>query len=79
AGQAGAQQAGDAVLDRGRERPTVRAGPPRTSLPPPEVRIGPGELGKVAALGLGISLVATVVPGVGILRLHPRSLLTDTS
>jgi putative ABC transport system permease protein len=42
------------------------------------VRVGPADVGKVAGIGLGISLVATVVPGIGILRLHPRSLLVDT-
>ncbi|MFJ4683122.1 ABC transporter permease [Streptomyces sp. NPDC088789] len=47
-------------------------------LPRPEVRLTPGDLGRVAGTGLGIALAATVVPGVGILRLHPRSILTDT-
>lgn len=45
---------------------------------PPTVRVGPADVGKVAGIGLGISLVATVVPGIGILRLHPRSLLVDS-
>jgi putative ABC transport system permease protein len=43
-----------------------------------DIRMGIGDLGKVAAIGLGIALVATAVPGIGILRLHPRSILTDT-
>ncbi|MFB6954518.1 ABC transporter permease [Streptomyces niveus] len=44
----------------------------------PEMRMEAPDLGRVAGIGLGISLVATVVPGVGILRLHPRSILTHT-
>ncbi|WP_069626363.1 ABC transporter permease [Streptomyces niveus] len=44
----------------------------------PEMRMEAADLGRVAGIGLGISLVATVVPGVGILRLHPRSILTHT-
>ncbi|GCE00740.1 ABC transporter permease [Embleya hyalina] len=48
------------------------------ALPPPELRMDPADLGKVAGLGLGIALVSTVLPGIGILRLHPRSILTDS-
>ncbi|EXU68135.1 ABC transporter permease [Streptomyces sp. PRh5] len=58
------------------DRPTAHA--PRTEpLPHAEVRLTPGDLGKVAGTSLGIALVATVIPGIGILRLHPRSILTD--
>ncbi|MFE4634465.1 ABC transporter permease [Streptomyces sp. NPDC056773] len=46
--------------------------------PPPTVRVEPADVGKVAGIGLGIALVSTVIPGIGILRLHPRSILTDT-
>ena len=42
------------------------------------VRVEPVAVAEVAGLALGISLVSTVVPGIGILRLHPRSILTDT-
>ncbi|MCF2435920.1 hypothetical protein LV779_21880 [Streptomyces thinghirensis] len=45
---------------------------------PPTVRVEPATVGKVAGIGLGISLVSTVIPGIGILRLHPRSILADT-
>ncbi|MER7758703.1 ABC transporter permease [Streptomyces sp. NPDC097619] len=45
---------------------------------PPAVRVDAAAVGEVALLALGIALVSTVVPGIGILRLHPRSLLTDT-
>ncbi|MBU7598437.1 ABC transporter permease [Streptomyces sp. P38-E01] len=44
---------------------------------PPTVRVEPADVARVAGIGLGISLVSTVVPGVAILRLHPRSILTD--
>ncbi|MFC8076167.1 ABC transporter permease [Streptomyces sp. NPDC057307] len=67
AGQSFAQQAGETLLAR--EEHT-------TSLP--EIRMQAADLGRVAGIGLGIALVATVVPGIGILRLHPRSILTDT-
>ncbi|MFD5320184.1 ABC transporter permease [Streptomyces sp. NPDC127098] len=43
-----------------------------------EVRMAAADLGRVAGIGLGISLVSTVFPGLGILRLHPRSILTDS-
>ncbi|MFF8914241.1 ABC transporter permease [Streptomyces sp. NPDC015032] len=56
----------------------AQPGPPTAQLPPPEMRMQSGDLGKVAGLGLGISLVSTVIPGIGILRLHPRSILTDS-
>ncbi|GGW99375.1 putative ABC transporter permease YclI [Streptomyces malachitofuscus] len=56
----------------------AQPGPTTAQLPPPRMRLESGDLGKVAGLGLGISLVATVIPGVGILRLHPRSILTDS-
>ncbi|MEV8367849.1 ABC transporter permease [Streptomyces niveus] len=65
--QSFAEEAGETLLAR--EEHT-------TSLP--ETRMEAADLGRVAGIGLGISLVATVVPGVGILRLHPRSILTDT-
>lgn len=42
------------------------------------IRLEPAAVAEVAAIGLGICLVSTVLPGIGILRLHPRSILTDT-
>ncbi|MCZ4507060.1 ABC transporter permease [Streptomyces sp. ActVer] len=78
AGQIAAQQAGDALL--GHQESTSSPGPrsPDTPADSPEMRVQPSDLGKVAGIGLGISLVSTVVPGIGILRLHPRSILTDS-
>ncbi|MCG0289028.1 ABC transporter permease [Streptomyces sp. PSAA01] len=40
-----------------------------------QMTVGLADLGKVTAIALGISVVATALPGIGILRLHPRSLL----
>ncbi|MFJ2952041.1 ABC transporter permease [Streptomyces sp. NPDC087226] len=47
-------------------------------LPAAELRMDLADLGRTAGLGLGIALVSTAVPGIGILRLQPRSILTDT-
>ncbi|WP_328728837.1 ABC transporter permease [Streptomyces griseoaurantiacus] len=95
AGALGGQRVGDAFLDHhgdgdtdsrsssgsgsGSGSGTVAAGAPDTPLAPPTVRVGPADLGRVAGIALGISLVATVVPGIGVLRLHPRSLLLDAA
>ncbi|MEU2591394.1 hypothetical protein ABZ630_11240, partial [Streptomyces albidoflavus] len=40
-------------------------------------RVRLADLGKVAGIGLGISVVATALPGIGVLRLHPRSILAS--
>ncbi len=72
-GQYFAQQAREALLARERHVSDSVDAPG-----PPEVRMEPADLGRVAGIGLGISLVSTVVPGIGILRLHPRSILTDS-
>ncbi|MFD4119130.1 ABC transporter permease [Streptomyces niveus] len=65
--QSFAEEAGETLLAREEHTASL-----------PEMRMEAADLGRVAGIGLGISLVATVVPGVGILRLHPRSILTDT-
>ncbi|MFE5841313.1 ABC transporter permease [Streptomyces niveus] len=67
AAQSFAEEAGETLLAREERTASL-----------PEMRMEAADLGRVAGIGLGISLVATVVPGVGILRLHPRSILTDT-
>ncbi|MFJ9587697.1 ABC transporter permease [Streptomyces acidicola] len=76
-GHIAARQTGDALLGHESDKPVTAAGAPHTSAGPHDMRVEPSDLGKVAGVGLGISLVATVIPGIGILRLHPRSLLTD--
>ncbi|MER5883247.1 ABC transporter permease [Streptomyces sp. NPDC001941] len=62
----------------GPERRPGPAADAADALPAPvSVRVDPASVGKVAGIGLGISLAATVIPGVGVLRLHPRSIVTD--
>lgn len=82
-GSLGGQRAADALLSGEDGKPdsaasTSEAGSPDARIAPPSVRVEAATVGKVAGIGVGISLVATVVPGVGILRLHPRSILVDT-
>ncbi|MFC8436890.1 ABC transporter permease [Streptomyces griseoincarnatus] len=77
AGQLVGQPVGDALLGRHDERPTSAAPAPHGEIAPLTVRVEPATVVDVAGIGLGISLVSTVVPGIGILRLHPRSLLID--
>ncbi|WP_405540209.1 ABC transporter permease [Streptomyces sp. NBC_00075] len=73
AGQLAVRQAGDALL-----APSARSGSPDApAADRPELRVEPSDVGNVAGIGLGISLVSTVVPGLGILRLHPRSILVS--
>jgi len=78
AGRLAGQPTGDALLGRPDDKPTSTARAPDAKIAPLTVRVEPTAVGKVAGIGLGISLVATVIPGIGILRLHPRSILTDT-
>ncbi|MBD0739354.1 ABC transporter permease [Streptomyces sp. CBMA29] len=83
AGQSLAHRAGETLLAREQyggaasDKGGTPAAPADT-LAAPDIRMSAGDLGKVAGIGLGIALVSTVLPGVGILRLHPRSILTDT-
>ena len=72
------QHAGDALLGRQAGKPVAAAGVRGAGIVPAAVRVEPATVGKVAGIGLGISLVSTVVPGIGILRLHPRAILADT-
>ncbi|MEV6175489.1 ABC transporter permease [Streptomyces sp. NPDC051954] len=78
AGSLTGQSAGDAFLGRQNDTPVSAARAPDTGIAPPTVRVEAADVGKVAGIALGISLVSTVIPGIGILRLHPRSILTDT-
>ncbi|MFJ4685940.1 ABC transporter permease [Streptomyces sp. NPDC088789] len=41
-----------------------------------DIRLGAGDIGAVGATGLGIAALATLVPGIRVLRLHPRDILT---
>ncbi|GAA5208566.1 ABC transporter permease [Streptomyces thinghirensis] len=41
-----------------------------------DVRLGPADIAKVGATGLGIAALATLVPGTRVLRLNPRDILT---
>ncbi|WP_327352625.1 ABC transporter permease [Streptomyces sp. NBC_01304] len=74
-GLALAQPMGDALVDSPRTDSASRAWQAEAPRPA-EFRLTGADAGRVAGVGLGISLVATVVPGIGILRLHPRSILT---
>ncbi|MCM1969776.1 FtsX-like permease family protein [Streptomyces sp. G1] len=79
AGSLAGQSAGEALLGREDDKPVSAPRAPDTEMAPPTVRVEPADVGKVAGIALGISLVSTVIPGIGILRLHPRSILTDTA
>ncbi|MCX5409653.1 ABC transporter permease [Streptomyces sp. NBC_00335] len=78
AGSLAGQPAGEAFLGHQDDRPVSAARAPDIGIAPPAVRVEPADVGKVAGIGLGISLISTVIPGIGILRLHPRSILTDS-
>ncbi|MGW5400077.1 FtsX-like permease family protein [Streptomyces sp. NPDC003952] len=78
AGALGGQSAGDAFLGGQDDRPVSAARAQDPEIAPPTVRVEAADVGKVAGIALGISLVSTVIPGIGILRLHPRSILSDT-
>ncbi|MEV6508381.1 ABC transporter permease [Streptomyces sp. NPDC051642] len=77
AGSLAGQHVGDTFLGRQTGKPLTAAGVRNAEIAPFAIRVEPAAIGKVAGIGLGISLVSTVVPGIGILRLHPRSILTD--
>ncbi|MFJ6392391.1 FtsX-like permease family protein [Streptomyces sp. NPDC091972] len=78
AGPLAGQPAGDALLGRQDDKPPSAAPAPHSEIVPLTVRVEPATVVNVAGIGLGISLVSTVIPGIGILRLHPRSILLDT-
>ncbi|MFI1393207.1 ABC transporter permease [Streptomyces griseoaurantiacus] len=77
AGQLAGQPAGDALLGRQDDKSTLAALAQDAEMTPLTVRVEPTTVVNVAGIGLGISLVSTVLPGIGILRLHPRSILLD--
>lgn len=73
----------DSAADSGRERdpsdPTgIRTEDTQQAKPidSMDIRLGAGDIGAVGATGLGIAALATVVPGIRILRLNPRDILT---
>lgn len=81
AGALAGQHAAGAFLGGHGEQPGAVSGAPDapdTEIAPPRARVEPATVGKVAGIGLGISLVSTVIPGIGVLRLHPRSILSDS-
>ncbi len=79
AGQLAGPAAGTALLDGGSQhRRAAAADGVDGTVPPPDLRVEPAAVAGVAGIGLGISLISTVVPGIGILRLHPRSILAGT-
>ncbi|MFJ3900733.1 ABC transporter permease [Streptomyces sp. NPDC090025] len=41
-----------------------------------DVSLGPADIAKVGATGLGIAALATLIPGARVLRLNPRDILT---
>ncbi|WP_424216269.1 ABC transporter permease (plasmid) [Streptomyces sp. BI20] len=41
-----------------------------------DIRLGPSDIAGVGLLGLGIAVVATVLPGIRVMRLTPRDILT---
>ncbi|MEU9608484.1 ABC transporter permease [Streptomyces sp. NPDC048057] len=78
-GHLAGQPAGEAFLGGQGDEPVAAGDAPHAvKVEPATVEVELAAVGKVAGTGLGISLVSTVIPGVGILRLHPRSILTDT-
>ncbi|WP_432051453.1 FtsX-like permease family protein [Streptomyces xiamenensis] len=67
-----------AVLGLALARPAGEALLPPSPDGPAPLLMTAGDVGSVAAIGLGIALAATVLPGAAIVRLHPRSLLTHS-
>ncbi|MGW3231483.1 ABC transporter permease [Kitasatospora sp. NPDC001095] len=41
-----------------------------------EVKVGPSDIAQVGVLGLGIAAIATVLPGIRVMRMSPRDILT---
>ncbi|WP_370350802.1 ABC transporter permease [Catenulispora sp. EB89] len=41
-----------------------------------DVRIGSADIARIGAAGLGIAAAATLIPGIAVLRLNPREILT---
>ncbi|MFE0690600.1 FtsX-like permease family protein [Streptomyces xiamenensis] len=67
-----------AVLGLVLARPAGEALLPPSPDGPAPLLMTAGDVGSVAAIGLGIALVSTVLPGAAIVRPHPRSLLTHS-
>ena len=43
-----------------------------------EVSVSPLIIGEIYAVGLGVVLLATVIPSFMIMRFNPKKILTDT-
>lgn len=41
-----------------------------------DIRVGPADIARIGATGLGIAALATLVPGIRVLRLTPRDILS---
>ncbi|MFJ4775966.1 ABC transporter permease [Streptomyces sp. NPDC088762] len=41
-----------------------------------DIRVGPADVGRIGATGLGIAALATLIPGIRVLRLTPRDILS---
>ncbi|WP_194897337.1 ABC transporter permease [Catenulispora pinisilvae] len=54
----------------GSDTPTV------TPISKLDVRVGSSDIARIGAAGLGIAAAATLIPGIAVLRLNPREILT---
>ncbi|MGW8887438.1 ABC transporter permease [Streptomyces sp. NPDC055749] len=81
-GQVSSAQESAAGQEPGQDRSDTTGGANREETPEVEpidsidIRLGAGDIGAVGATGIGIAALATIVPGIRILRLNPRHILT---
>ncbi|MFE4668762.1 ABC transporter permease [Streptomyces sp. NPDC056716] len=50
--------------------------PPVEPIDSIDIKLGAADIGAVGATGLGIAALATIIPGIRVLRLNPRDILT---